>query len=732
MSNEQLILKIALPVRVGKTFDYLLSADYSPDLPKIGARIKVPFGKRQEVGILLEIAKETSVPKNKLRPIVELLDHLPLFDHQILKLYHFTSAYYQYPLGEVIFASLPPLLREGASAQLAEEAIFLLSESGANTSAEDFKRAVQQQKIIQLLKDSPNGLSRQEILKMGSPVQALTALLAKGYVRKIIRKPSQQVSKKTDKFLLNEHQEKAVKDITQQEGYETFLLEGVTGSGKTEVYLQCIEKVLKKNKQALVLVPEIGLTPQTVARFQSRFHVPISILHSNLGERERANAWLSALRGKARVIIGTRSAVLTPLPDLGIIILDEEHDLSFKQQSGLRYSAKNLAVMRGKIESVPVILGTATPSLETLFNSQQNRFALLRLPTRAGKATLPAFHVIDVRNQKLIEGFSSQVLEKMEEHLKNKGQVLIFLNRRGFAPALVCHRCGWVANCSHCDAKLTYHSQLERLVCHHCASFHHLFNQCHVCRGSELLLLGFGTQRIEKMLRQYFPAIPIVRIDRDTTQKKGSIEALVSSVHLGGSQILIGTQMLAKGHHFPDVTMVVIIDIDNALHSSDFRASERLGQIIVQVSGRAGRSNRAGEVYLQTHHPEHPLLFQLLKSGYGPFAEHLLNERKSAMLPPYSHLALLRAEAKNAELPTQFLEEIKNILLAETSMVNLYGPIPALMEKKAGKFRAQLLLQSKKRSALQRILPVLICEAEKLPLARKVRWSLDVDPVEVL
>lgn len=731
MDSENSILQVALPSPLRKTFDYLPPLSCNIEQLVTGSRIRVPFGKREAIGIILKVKKESQLPRNKLKHALELLDSQPLFNPRILSLYEFASQYYQHSIGDIIFSSLPPLLREGQPATLPDEVVFVLTKQGALANDDLFKHATQQKKIIELLKKHHNGLSKEELLAANGEQKALTALLAKGFVQKLISERSLINLKVADKLLLNDYQQQAVQVITHHEGFGTFLLEGVTGSGKTEVYLQCIETMIKNNQQTLLLVPEIGLTPQTVARFQARFNSPISILHSGLSEKERSHAWLAAFRGISRIVIGTRSAVLTPLPSLGMIILDEEHDPSFKQQSGFRYSARDLAVMRGKLENLPVILGSATPCLESLFNVKQKRFHHITLPVRAGKAMTPTFHLIDVRSTKLQEGFSPIVIQKIKEHLENKGQVLIYLNRRGYAPTLLCHRCGWIASCSRCDARFTYHSHLEKLVCHHCSGTHEINKQCGSCRSRDLVLLGMGTQRIEKMLTHYFPNAMITRIDRDSTRKKGAMDQMLSTIHTGQSNILIGTQMLAKGHHFPDVTMVVITDIDNSLYSTDFRACERLGQIVVQVAGRAGRSEKPGEVYLQTHNPNHPLLLQLIQYGYQEFADSLLEERRSTNLPPFSHLSLFRAQASTANLPKLFLEEVRTLLEEERSL-KILGPVPALMEKKVGQFRAQLLIQSKNRNSLQKILQSKISMIENLPSAKKVRWSIDVDPIEVL
>lgn len=732
MDKQTHILQVALQTPLRQLFDYLPPLDYPISNLKIGARVKVPFGRRQNIGVIVNIATESKLPLSKLKAALEIIDEIPLFTSTILALYDFASQYYQHPIGDVLFSSLPPLLREGASATLAEETLYSLTELGASTPDIQLKHAVLQQKLISLFKAHPNGLSKDELVASGGQVKALTALLAKGFVRKYVREKSQLLPNKTTTHCLslNSDQKQAVEAILKSEGFATFLLEGVTGSGKTEVYLHCIDHVLKQKKQALILVPEIGLTPQTVTRFQSRFAVPISVLHSGLNDKERCNAWLAAQLGVARIIIGTRSAVLTPLPNLGIIIMDEEHDASFKQQSGFRYSAKDLAVMRGKLESVPVVLGTATPCLETFYNAKQHRFQHLLLPKRAGIAIPPQFHLIDVRNCKLEEGLSPIVLQKIEQHLGQKGQVLLFLNRRGFAPTVLCHNCGWIASCSQCNARYTYHKASDQLICHHCCGVRPLYKKCDTCESSQLLLLGQGTERLEKILSKRFPSVGITRIDKDTTRRKGTMEKMLTHIHNGSSRILIGTQMLAKGHHFPEVTMVAIVDVDSCLYSADFRASERLGQIVTQVAGRAGRSDKQGEVYIQTHNPQHPLLIKLIEAGYSRFAETLLNERKSAELPPFSHLVLVRAEASNAELPQLFLKDVRE-LLTECDGFQLFGPIPALMEKKAGRFRAQLLIQTKQRQVLQKSLHPKLQAIESLPSCRKVRWSLDVDPLEI-
>jgi len=531
---------------------------------------------------------------------------------------------------------------------------------------------------------------------------------------------------------LNPEQQNAVDKILSAKDCEIFLLDGVTGSGKTEVYLQCIDQVLKQGKQALILVPEIGLTPQTVSRFQNRFPVKIVTIHSGLNEKERTEAWILAQTGAAKIIIGTRSAVFTPMAKPGIIILDEEHDASFKQQSGFRYSARSLALVRAQLENIPSILGSATPSLETLHNAKTNRYQYLHLPQRAGNANKPQCHIIDLRNQYLNEGLSKTLLDGIRKHLEAKGQVLLFLNRRGFAPTLLCHQCAWSAECNRCDARLTLHKRAYHLRCHHCGATHGVPKNCPDCKGDYLMNVGLGTEKVEALLREQFPNYTTIRIDKDTTSKKGSLNNLLDKIISGEANILIGTQMLAKGHHFPNVTMAAILDADSGLFSTDFRATEKLAQLLIQVSGRAGRAEKPGEVFIQTHQPEHPLLNKLLKDGYFGFAEAALQERKCATLPPYSHLSIIRAEAMNKTEPLAFLNEVK--ALAEklvSGSVSLLGPIPSPMEKRAGHFRALLMIQSEHRNRLQSLIKSIVPQLEQSKLARKVRWSLDVDPLDI-
>jgi len=527
----------------------------------------------------------------------------------------------------------------------------------------------------------------------------------------------------------NPEQAAAIAAITGARGFGAYLLDGVTGSGKTEVYLQAIVDCLARGRQALVLVPEIGLTPQTLARFRSRLGIAVHVLHSGLNDNERARVWAAAARGEAQVIVGTRSAVFTPLPNAGLIVVDEEHDGSYKQQDGIRYHARDFALVRAKALDVPVVLGSATPSLESLHNAHAGRYTHLRLKQRAGEARPPRVRVLDVRKRPLKDGLSAEVMEGIGQHLAAGHQVLVFKNRRGYAPVLLCHDCGWTAPCKRCDAPMTVHAGGRRLQCHHCGARQPAPLACPDCASLALQPQGIGTERLEEHLAEAFADFPVIRIDRGTTNRRDALETQLAT--LGDrAGILVGTQILAKGHDLPKLTLVVVVGIDEGLFSADFRASEKLAQQLIQVAGRAGRARDPGEVWLQTHHPGHPLLETLVNGGYHPFAQAELNQRQAAGFPPFAHLALMRAEAQQVEHANAFLLAARK-LLGEQDMVEAFGPMPAPMPRRAGYQRTQLLLSAAQRPPLHGVLAQLVPQLYALPEARKVRWSLDVDPTDL-
>lgn len=529
---------------------------------------------------------------------------------------------------------------------------------------------------------------------------------------------------------LTAEQQAAYDALAAGEGFRASLLQGVTGSGKTELYLRLTADALARGEQALILTPEIGLTPQLMERFVQRFGAQVVSFHSGMTDVQRTQTWLRARAGEAGVVIGTRSALFVPFARLGLIVLDEEHDPSYKQQEGFRYSARDVALVRAQRLKIPVVLGTATPSLETLHNAQGGRYQHLRLQQRVQSAAPPRVSLLDVRSQPLTHGLSRPLLDRIQHHVDTGGQALLFINRRGYAPMLLCHDCGWSAPCQSCDARMTVHRSRGQLICHHCGAQQPLVKVCPSCESSQLMALGQGTERIEDALRNHFPRHRVERLDSDRARKAGEMERLLADIQRGDIHILVGTQILAKGHDFAGLSLVGIVSADQALYGADFRAIERMGQLVTQVAGRAGRAKRAGEVILQTHEPDHPLMRLLVKSGYDGLCPALLKERENAGLPPCRHMAVLRAESTQAEVPLKFLQQARD-LLEKSAAVEIGAPIPALMERRAGRVRAQMLLQSGQRPALQRLLAQALPLIEQLPLARKVRWSVDVDPYDL-
>ncbi|PSU33012.1 primosomal protein N' [Photobacterium lutimaris] len=728
------IARVALPVPLDKQFDYLVKPGQQP---AIGGRVKVPFGRQQLVGIVMALTDTSDFPINQLKPINSVLDEVPLWEPNLFKLLTWASQYYQYPLGDCLANAMPALLRKGREAAPSALKMWQLTDAGHNQPLTALKRAPRQVQVLTMLRQ--RALSHEALLAEEVSNATLKALAEKGWIEAIEQTPAlrhwqSQFAVTEDKPRLNEEQALAIASVNANPEFGCYLLEGVTGSGKTEVYLNLLEPVLAAGKQALILVPEIGLTPQTINRFRRRFNVPLETIHSGLNDTERLSAWLAGRDNQAGIIIGTRSALFTPFTNLGIIIVDEEHDASYKQQDSLRYHARDLAVMRASQANIPIVLGSATPALETLQNAKSGKYHHLILSRRAGTAQAARHGVLDVKGQYLEAGLSAPLIARMRQHLEDGNQVMLFLNRRGFAPAVICHDCGWLAECKRCDAYYTFHQQSGELRCHHCATQRPMMHQCGQCGSTQLNAVGVGTEQLEQQLEMLFPDYRTVRIDRDSTRRKGSLEHYLEAIRNNEYQILIGTQMLAKGHHFPDVTLVALLDVDSALFSNDFRASERLAQLFIQVAGRAGRASKPGEVVLQTHHPEHTLLQALLYKGYDHFASGALSERKQAWLPPFTYLALLRAEANQSELVEQFLQQVRGIF--ETSPVAsqetmVMGPNPAPLSRRAGRYRWQLLLQAPSRRALQQWLSVAKPAIALLPLAKKIRWSIDVEPQDL-
>lgn len=735
-----MILSIAIPVPLRRSFDYLPPETFSPDqLNQLtpGMRVIAPFGNQEVVGILIDIRNSGQQSSgHKLRPIFKVIDESALLPAEVLSLCYWTSRYYQHPLGEVLHTALPALLRQIDTPPIKGETGWELTPEGKGLPENALKRAPEQAKLFTALLQT-GAITRSQLKQSGYRTTTVKGLLNKGLIREIDIKPEPIVFSPENlnkpSYQLNPEQH----DVLQKIRYDRFnacLLEGTTGSGKTEIYLQAIEQVLLSGNNALVLVPEIGLTPQTIGRFSARFQVRIAALHSKLNNNERLHAWEAARTGVANIIIGTRSAIFTPIPRLGIIIVDEEHDLSFKQQDGLRYSARDAAVVRAKHLHIPLILGSATPSLETYHNAITSRYTHLQLKHRAGGARQPQIHLLDIRGAKLEEGLSPQLLTEIKLTLAQNNQVLVFINRRGFAPALMCHHCGWVASCPRCDARLTVHQHPAHLHCHHCDYQRSLIYQCPACHSEELENMGYGTERTESFLKSHFPETPVYRIDRDTTRRKNALTDVFKQVHQGEACILVGTQMLAKGHHFANVTLVAVLDIDGGLMSTDFRGPERMGQLLVQVAGRAGREGKTGKVIVQSHYCQHPLLQVLIYQGFKPFALNLLNERRQAYLPPFGYLALIKAESKRPENAIEFLEAARKLAeqqINPSSPLQLLGPLPAIMEKRNDRFRYVIQISAHHRQLIQQLLNTLCPQLENHPLSRRTRWSVDIDPQDM-
>ncbi len=729
------VFRVALDTPLRRLFDYLPPTSAgAAGAPAPGARVRVPFGRQRLVGMVVAAAERSDVPPERLKPILEVLDRQPVLDAAALELIVWAAAYYHHPLGEVFAGAVPKALRLGASATASEERWLATDAGAAAFQAGEPSRAPRQRALLGFLVQSGGASTAELNERSGTWREAARALLAREWIASselaLVSHAGPTIVRVPGPALLSE-QSMAVDSVAASLAqFGAFVLHGITGSGKTEVYLRLIERVLAAGRRALVLVPEIGLTPQLLTRFRARFDAPMAVLHSALTDQERLGAWRDAFSGHARIVLGTRSAVFAPLPDLGLIVVDEEHDASLKQhEGGFRYSARDLALVRARHAQVPVVLGSATPSLETLHNVATGRYTLLRLQRRPAQAQPPVLKLVDLRATAVQSGISTPAVLAIERHLAEAGQVLVFLNRRGYAPTLLCTACGWIAPCRECDARLTVHLAASRLRCHHCGADSPLPPRCPQC-GFTVKSVGQGTERIEQTLGSLFPQASIARLDRDTVRRRGDMEDVMRRMASGEAHILVGTQMVTKGHDFPNVTLVVVLNADQGLFSTDFRAPERLAQTIVQVAGRAGRGSKAGEVLIQTEFPEHPLLTNLLAAGYDGFARAALAERAQARWPPFSRLAALRDSARSADAALVFLAEARKLARPPRG-VRLLGPVPAAMAKRAGRYHAQLLVESADRGHLHGFLDEWLPHVEELKSARAVRWSLDVDPIEL-
>ena len=730
------ILRVALDTPLRRLFDYLPARD-SEAIAAPGMRVRVPFGRQRLVGVVHSVAATSELPREKLKPLLEVIDTTPVIDAPVMQLLEWAAQYYHHPLGAVIAAALPRLAREGASARALTERWFATGAGTAALDAQELKRAPRQRELLEALLAGDGMASESLAQKYEDWRTPMRALVARGFASSAENAeppPAELTGAELVRGTgpaLSDTQAEAVRAIDAAHSrFAPFLLYGITGSGKTEVYLHAVEHTLRRGQRALVLVPEIGLTPQLVGRFRERFAVPVAVLHSALTDSERLAAWRQCVSGEARIVLGTRSAVFAPIADLGMVIVDEEHDASFKQhESGFRYSARDLAILRAQRAGAPVVLGSATPSLETLQNVVAGKYTRLSLPRRAGQALPPRAAVIDLREHAVRQGISTPAVEAMQRHLADDGQVLVFINRRGYSPTLACTACGWVAPCRDCDARLTVHLGASRLRCHHCGADAPLPANCPQC-GYAVKHVGQGTERVEETLTNLFPDMPIVRLDRDVVRKRGDMEAVVSRIASGEARILVGTQMVTKGHDFPSVTLVVVLNADQGLFSTDFRAPERVAQTIIQVAGRAGRGTKPGEVLIQTEYPDHPLLQSLLNEGYDGFATAALAERAAAHWPPFAHVVALRASATELAPAVEFLRLARQ-LAGRVRDLKLLGPAPAAMTKRASRYHAQLLVEATERAPLHRMLTDWLPRVEELKTPRDLRWSLDVDPLDL-
>jgi primosomal protein N' (replication factor Y) len=757
-------LQVAVNAPLRRLFDYLPPADRQARQVLPGARVWVPLGTRRVVGVVISQAlsasrEPTAAPglpaapelpatatAPRLKAVHEVIDAQPLLSPALMQLLQWTASYYHHPLGEVIAAALPRGLRDGAPAAAPARMLqrWRLTAAGAAAALDgSVGRAPAQRALLGWLADEPQGLTAAELAQRHSGWQRSARLLeSRGYVA--IHEECLQSEAPSDAEsglagtaavtaapTLSSAQAEAVEAIDAAAGsFGAFVLQGATGSGKTEVYLQCATRVLARGAGVLLLVPEIALTPQLIERFRARLPGALSVLHSGLSDAERLAAWRAVHAGSARIVLGTRSAVFAPLPQLGLIIIDEEHDSSYKQQeSGCRYSARDVAVVRAQQGQSPIVLGSATPALETLQNIASGRYRVLQLPRRADQAAAPLLRLIDLRAHAVHQSLAAPTLTAMRRHLQAGSQVLVFINRRGYAPTLLCTGCGWIAPCVHCDARLTVHRAQEQLRCHHCGAVEALPSRCTRC-GHAVKPVGQGTERIEQTLQELFPQYPLLRLDRDTAARPAQLDQIVAQLRGGQARILVGTQMVTKGHHFPGMMLAVVLNADQGLFSSDFRAAERLAQTIVQVAGRAGRESEQGEVLIQTEYPDHPLLLSLLSGGYEAFAEEALAERRAARWPPFARLALLRASATDAQAAFEFLSAARAAAPADAH-VRLLGPVSPPMARRADRYYAQLLAESADRSALHRFLDAWLTPIESLARTARVRFALDVDPLEI-
>jgi primosomal protein N' (replication factor Y) (superfamily II helicase) len=733
-----MFFQVALNVPLFKTFEYFyLESKIINSTNLEGRRVLVSFSSKNIVGIIVKCSNVSSLPNNiKVKEIIELIDDIPLFTTEILNLLKWASEYYHYPIGEVCYSAIPSALRNDHNASLPiiegwEKANF------TDTNGDVLKGARVAKKAFEIICQGP--ISTLALREQGISKQILNKLQNLELIEKIdLRKSNTKWYEKQIKInkelQLNIEQKNIVNSINLS-CFNVYLINGVTGSGKTEVYLHIIAKCLRKGLQALVLVPEINLTPQTVSRFYDRFSVPIVCIHSSLTNTEKLQSFLVTKSTEAAILIGTRSSLFTPMPKLGVIIVDEEHDYSYHQDDGFRYSARDCAIKRAQSINIPILLGSATPSIESINNVRVGKYIECRLNNRAGKASMVSSEIIDMRHQNVIQGLSEPLIDAIARTISQGNQALIMLNRRGYAQSVICHDCGFIFKCSNCDTNLCFHSIGNFLSCHHCETKYPIPQVCPKCGSSKLVSTGNGTEKICETLSSIFPNAHIIRIDRDTTSKKGILEEYLNNINSNKYQILVGTQMLAKGHHFPNVTLVGIVNIDSYLYSNDYRATEKLAQLIIQVSGRAGREEKTGHVILQTHCPKQPLLLKLINDGYDGFATECLKERYLSDLPPFSYQFALRADGTDKKDVFDFLDNSYKFLLNNNFLekgTTFTPPFSSLIERRQNRFHMQIIVQSKIRKNISECATILLNKIDQFNKRNKIHTVIEIDPIDII
>ncbi|BCE02524.1 primosomal protein N' [Marinicellulosiphila megalodicopiae] len=717
-----LFVEVALPVRVNTPFTYQLSTDEPLDA---GTRVLVPFNAKQLVGIVLCCKNEIDFDPKKVKPVTKVLDTTPALSADMLELARWVSQYYHYRLGECLSLMLPKGLRGDNPAQKSTVSVTQLTDKGKLVHPNQLAKKPKQQAWLSQL-NSQAAISSKQATSLELSPSSRNTLIKQGLVVKTDLPIPILHNQATDPnaLELNTEQQTVLDNIALDAGFQCHLIFGVTGSGKTEVFLQLMQQVLDQNKQVLILVPEISLIDQTIKRLKARFDTTFALLHSGLNDTQRNDAWLDARSGDARIVLGTRSSVFCTLPDLGLIIVDEEHDGAYKQNDTLRYHGRDVAIVRAQKQNIPVVLASATPSLESLHNALNNRFVLHRLTQRAANAQMPFIEMVNLKQHEPVDGISQPLHSRIQQHLEHNKQVLLFLNRRGFAPTVMCTECGWQAVCHQCDARLTLHK--NQLICHHCNQSQPILRQCKSCSSHSLTAIGNGTVRSEMYLETHFPNTHIIRLDKDSTQTKDALKTQLEIISNGEPCIIIGTQMLAKGHHFDQVTLVGVLDCDSGLFSADFKGEERTLQLLTQVAGRSGRAKDLGEVLIQTYHPTHPLFQAIENNQYEFYAQQLLDARHDMLLPPFNFSALIQADHQYAYTAESALIALKQIPLPP--QVDCIGPMPAFMAKLANRYRFHLVLKSQHRSQLHMAITILQNALQK---QSKVRWFIDVDPNEL-